>query len=71
MRKFAKSVCLFALLIAGMAPLTGCAGVATTKEENVRMLNRVISYDYKMWNDDWMLATQTHRPLRTSRYVID
>jgi len=46
----------------------GCSGIGTTPQENLYTVGRVADADLRMWNDDWMLATQTRRPWRGSRY---
>lgn len=65
-RKFAALVLLLALTI---FPAIGC-GVAATEPENRRTVMRVADFDAKMLVDDIGVLTQTHRPMRTSRYVI-
>ena len=68
--KSAKRLLLLALAVAALSPVVGC-GVGTTAADNRRVLNRVADYDARELVDDLALFTQTHRPLRTSRYVID
>lgn len=66
-RKF-LALCL--LVIAFLMPAYGC-GVATTQQENNRMVRQVIDYDARMFVDDVALFAQTNRPFRGSRYIID
>ncbi len=66
-RKLASLALLAVVLI---APAVGC-GVATTRQENNRMISRVADYDARMLVDDIALFAQTNRPFRGSRYVID
>ncbi len=62
--RLAATVCLLALLASA-----GC-GVGSTRADNKRMFNRVADYDAHMMVDDLMLFSQTHRPFRGSRWVI-
>ncbi|RIK63668.1 MAG: hypothetical protein DCC65_15645 [Planctomycetota bacterium] len=68
MKRKLASLALLAIVM--IAPAVGC-GVATTQQENNRMLSRVADYDARMLVDDIALFAQTNRPFRGSRYVID
>lgn len=68
--KLARFICMLALAIGALLPITGC-GVGTTEMENRRTLTRVADYDARELVDDIALFAQTNRPLRTSRWVID
>ena len=48
----------------------GCSGIGTTPQENLYTVGRVVDADVRMLNDDVMLATQTRRPWRGSRYPL-
>ncbi len=65
-RKLTGLALLLAMLI---FPTVGC-GVASSEAENRRTVRRVVDLDARMLVDDLGLLTQTHRPLRTSRYII-
>jgi hypothetical protein len=64
---------LLLVIVAAIAisPITGCCGVGTTEEENWRNVCRVADYDARMLVDDLSLFAQTHRTMRTSRWIID
>ncbi len=63
---------LLLVIVAAVAigPMVGC-GVGTTQEENWRTVRRVADYDARMMVDDLALFAQTHRTMRTSRWIID
>lgn len=65
-----KLIALCLLVAVVISPMIGC-GVATTEQENRRMVNRIADLDAKMLVDDIALFCQTNRPLRTSRWVIE
>ena len=65
-----KLIALCLLVAVVISPVIGC-GVATTPAENRRMVNRIADLDSKMLVDDIALFTQTHRPLRTSKWVLE
>lgn len=66
----AKKSVLFVLGVVLTAPIWGC-GVGSTPAENRRTVMRVADYDARMLVDDIGVLTQTNRPLRTSRWIID
>jgi hypothetical protein len=68
--KLAKTTILFVLGLVLAFPIFGC-GVGTTQAENNRTIRRVADYDARMMVDDLGVLTQTNRPARTSRWVID
>ncbi len=68
--KFAKSLFMLALAVAIVAPMLGCS-VGATAADNRRTIARIADYDVRMMVDDLALLTQTHRTLRTSRWIID
>lgn len=61
---------LLLLVMVMLAPVVGC-GVATTEPENRRIIMRTANYDALQLVDDLGLLTQTNRPFRGSKYVID
>ena len=66
----AKKAFLLVLGLALTMPIFGC-GVGSTPAENGRSIMRVADYDARMLVDDLGVLTQTDRPLRTSKWVID
>ena len=66
----AKKLLMLMLVVALSAPIIGC-GVGSTPTENNRNIARVVDYDARMMVDDLILFAQLHRPLRTSRWIID
>ena len=68
--KLLKKASVFVLGLLLAAPILGC-GVGTTQAENNRTIRRVADYDARMMVDDLGVLTQTNRPARTSRWVID
>ena len=68
--KIAKTTFLFVLGLVLASTIFGC-GVGTTQAENNRTIRRVVDYDARMMVDDLGVLTQTNRPARTSRWVID
>ena len=67
----ARRLLLLVVAAITLAPLYGCCGVGTTPAENRRTFCRVADYDSRMLVDDLALFAQTHRTLRTSRWIID
>jgi hypothetical protein len=67
---FSKRLMLLVLVAALSVPVFGC-GVGSTPAENGRTIARIIDYDARMLRDDLALLAQLHRPLRTSRWIID
>ncbi len=69
MRRFKTLLAI--VILAEIALATGgCSGIGTTPQENLYTVGRVADSDLRMWNDDWMLATQTNRPWRGSYYPL-
>lgn len=67
-----KRLMVLALLAAMLSPMLGCAGaVGASKADMRREFRRVMLYDKQMMVDDLALFTLTHRPLRTTRWVLD
>ncbi len=69
--KIARRLLSLVILAAMFAPLSGCASVGATKEENNRTISRSWEYDGRMLADDLGLLFQIDRPRRTSKWVID
>ncbi len=67
---FARRLMLLVLLVVMSVPVLGC-GVGSTPAENRRAVARIIDYDARMLRDDVTLLMQLHRPIRTSRWIID
>lgn len=65
-----KALLLAVAVAALVAPTFGC-GVGSTAAENRRMVQRVADYDARMLVDDLGVLTQTNRPFRGSKYLID
>ncbi len=71
MRLMKRFVAL-ALLAAMFSPMLGCAeAVGASKADMRREFKRAALYDSQMIVDDFALATLSHRPLRTTRWVLD
>ena len=68
--KLAKLAFLFTLGAALVSPILGC-GVGSSAAENRRTIMRVADYDARMMVDDLGVLTQTERPSRTSKWIID
>ena len=67
-----KRFFLVAVLAAVLSPALGCAqAVGASKADMQRQFQRAMLYDSQMIVDDFALATLTHRPLRTTRWVLD
>lgn len=65
-----KKLTLLVLGLAILLPVFGC-GIGTTPAENSRTIRRIAELDSRMLVDDMALFAQLHRPIRTSRWVID
>jgi ABC-type uncharacterized transport system auxiliary subunit len=63
-----KRLTVLIVLFAALA-IAGC-GVGSTQQETWRQVSRVANYDARMMVDDLSLLTQTHRPLRNSRWIL-
>jgi hypothetical protein len=68
--KLAKIAFLFVLGAAFVSPIVGC-GVGTNQAESNRSIRRVVDYDARMMVDDLGTLTQTDRPFRGSKWIID
>ncbi len=67
-----KRFLLLAFVTAIFSPALGCApAVGASAADNKRQYKRTMLYDKQMLVDDFTLATLTHRPLRTTRWVLD
>lgn len=67
-----KRFFMLALLAAMFSPMLGCAAAVGQSPADVkRQFKRTVLYDKQMLIDDLALATQTRRPMRTSRWVMN
>ncbi len=72
MMSLTRKLMMLVFTVALAAPVLGCmGGVGSSAADSRRTLARIIDYDTRMLLDDIALLTQTHRTLRTSRWVID
>jgi len=71
MKQFKVLIALL-LVVAMSMPLLGChGGVGATPEQIQQDFNRTVKYDAEMLVEDIALFTQTRRPFRGSKWVID
>ncbi|MGE0480597.1 MAG: hypothetical protein AB7Q17_09010 [Phycisphaerae bacterium] len=54
--------------LTGLTLLAGCAGVATTADENHRRTVQIMEYDGRQMTDDWNLMWLADRPYRLTKY---